>query len=146
MSFPRSLVTVFKQARHWTVHLAISVPFKYWQLVALRYIWIARSHYAQCARWHLPVKLCTRNFIRRPTACFLYTCRIYSMSPVARLTNVTVLINKFSLWYSPLFYIIFSGSVNPLFPILYIYIYIYIYIHLHIYTDLYPPTQHVQTS
>ena len=104
-----------------------SVPFEYWQPVALRYIWTARAHYAQCARWHLPVQLCTRNFIRRRTACFLYTCRIYSMSPVAWLTNVTVLCNKFSLWYSPLYYIIFSRSVNPLFPNLYIYIYIYIY-------------------
>ena len=27
-----------------------SVPFKYWQPVALRYIWTARSHYVQCPK------------------------------------------------------------------------------------------------
>jgi len=94
------------------------VPFIYWQPVALRYIWTARSHHAQRARWHLPVQLCTRNFKRRPTACFLYTCRIYSMSPVSRLMNARVLSNNLSLWYSPLYYII-SRFVNPLFPNLY---------------------------
>lgn len=95
------------------------VPFIYWQPTALRYIWTARSQHAQCARWHLLVQLRARNFLRRPTACCLYTCRIYSMSPVSRLMNATVLSNKLTLWYSPLYYMIISRFVNPLFPNLY---------------------------